>query len=142
MQPYQQKGCTNNPPGKFFYKWWGWCIPEFELNKIYVTLWLEDKLLTWYLGCCISKNDDNRYRIEHLEQVKKSSNLKCKNPRVPDTAYYGTKHIWMQYWGRLGLFEMISYFYPEKSQTNRKFCKNLIYQIELHPSSDILKLAF
>ena len=33
-------------------------IPEFELNKIYVTLWLEDELLTWYLGYCISKNDE------------------------------------------------------------------------------------
>ena len=58
---------------------------EFELNKIYVTLWLEDELLTWYLGYCISKNDGNIYRIEHREQVKKSSNLKWKNPRVPDS---------------------------------------------------------
>ena len=69
-------------------------IPEYEINKIYVTLWLEGKLPTWYLGHCISKNysyriealDDNSYRIEYLEWVKITSNLTWKNPRVPDTA--------------------------------------------------------
>ena len=46
-------------------------ITEFKLNKEYVTLWLEDELPTWCLGCCISKNDDNSYRTEHLEPSKK-----------------------------------------------------------------------
>ena len=61
-------------------------VPEFKLNKIYVTLWLDNKLPTWCLGYCISKNDDNSYRKEHLEWVKKWSNFKWKNPRVPETA--------------------------------------------------------
>ena len=38
---------------------------------MYVTHWSEDELPMWYLGYCISKNDYNSNRIEHLEQVKK-----------------------------------------------------------------------
>ena len=49
-------------------------------------LLLENELPTRYLGYCSSRNDNNSYTVEQLEQVKKSSNLKWKNPRVPDTA--------------------------------------------------------
>ena len=99
-------------------------IPEFELNKIYVTLWFENELPTWYLGYCISKNDDNSYRIEDLERVKKPSNLKWKNPRVPDTADIMAENLFeCNIAGRLGHFKRkISYFYPDKSRANRKFC--------------------
>ena len=56
-------------------------ISEFELNKINVTLWLEDELPTWHLGYCISKNDGNSYRIEHRERVKKIISLKMEKSK-------------------------------------------------------------
>ena len=76
----------------------------------------------WYLGYCISKNDDNSNRIEHLEQVKKWSNLKWKNPKVPDTADIIAENIFeCNIEGDWDVSKKkVCYFYPENSQTNQK----------------------
>ena len=92
----------------------------------------------WYLGYCISKNDDNSNRIEHLEQVKKWSNLKWKNPKVPDTTDIVAENIFEC--NIEGDWDVSKERFVTFTLRTHKQIKN--YKIELHPSSDILKSTF
>ena len=51
---------------------------DTEINN--VILWLKQNKHTWYIGHCLLKNDNRTYKIKHLQIVRKSSNLKWKNP--------------------------------------------------------------
>ena len=44
---------------------------DIEINKLYVTLWLEENKHTWYTGHCLSKNDNGTHKIEHLPETEK-----------------------------------------------------------------------
>ena len=66
---------------------------EIEVNQIYVTLWIEKNKHTWYIGHCIGNNNDGTYKIEHLHRVNKSSNLKWKNPTLPDISDVNPENI-------------------------------------------------
>ena len=68
---------------------------EIEVNQIYVTLWIEKNKHTWYIGHCIGNNNDGTYKIEHLHRVNKSSNLKWKNPTLPDISDVNPENIFI-----------------------------------------------
>ena len=68
---------------------------EVEGNQIYVTLWIEKNKYTWYIGHCIGNNNDGTYKIEHLHRVNKSSNLKWKNPTLPDISDVNPENIFI-----------------------------------------------
>lgn len=59
---------------------------DIEINKLYVTLWLEKNKHTWYTGHCLSKNDNGTHKIEHLYR-------KRKNSEFFDIVDMNTKHI-------------------------------------------------
>ena len=42
----------------------------------------------WFLGICITDNEDGTYVIEHLERSVKKEHKHWKHPRTPDVQKY------------------------------------------------------
>ena len=51
-----------------------------EVGQNYVTLIAEGDKKTWYLATCVNIDDSERYEMEFLHRVVRSSNLKWKHP--------------------------------------------------------------
>ena len=58
---------------------------EAEINQLYVTLWDERGVKTWYLGYCVSCGNGTII-VDHLHRTRKKNDTQWKYPDVPDTS--------------------------------------------------------
>ena len=63
------------------------------VNQICVTVWNEVNGKQWYIGYCTEVKENGTFLVEHVDRVKKNSNLKWKYPVSPDTCVVDAEQV-------------------------------------------------